>query len=45
MDKTNANTGFVSGGMTVVNSGAVFQFNFSGRLTVKYSEIPHCGKR
>jgi len=39
--KTTANSGFASCGVTVVNSGAVFQFNFSAGLTVLCPEIPH----
>jgi hypothetical protein len=38
-----ANTGFASGGVTCLHSSSVFQFNFSAGLTVKCSEIPHCG--
>ncbi|MFQ3578859.1 MAG: hypothetical protein SNJ71_01800 [Bacteroidales bacterium] len=36
-----ANSGFASCGVTVVNSSAVFQFNFSAGLTVLCPEIPH----
>ena len=35
------NSGFASCGVTVVNSSAVFQFNFSAGLTVLCPEIPH----
>jgi len=35
------NSGFASCGVTVVNSSAVFQFNFSTGLTVLCPEIPH----
>jgi len=35
------NSGFASCGVTVVNSRAVFQFNFSAGLTVLFPEIPH----
>jgi hypothetical protein len=38
---TGGNTRFASCGVTVVNSSAVFQFNFSGGLTVLCPEIPH----
>ena len=41
-DRTPAgNSGFASCGVTVVNSSAVFQFNFSAGLTVLCPEIPH----
>ncbi|KEO72225.1 hypothetical protein [Anditalea andensis] len=36
-----ANSGFASCGVTVVNSSAVFQFNFSAGLTVLCPEFPH----
>ena len=35
------NSGFASCGVTVVNSSAVFQFNFSAGLTVLCPKIPH----
>ena len=41
-DRTPAgNSGFASCGVTVVNSSAVFQFNFSAGLTVLCPEFPH----
>lgn len=41
-DRTpSANSGFASCGVTVVNSSAVFQFNFSAGLTVLCPENPH----
>jgi len=39
-----ANSGFASCGVPVVNSSAVFQFNFSAGLTVSCPEIPHARK-
>jgi len=35
------NSGFASCGVPVVNSSAVYQFNFSAGLTVLCPEIPH----
>jgi hypothetical protein len=36
-----ANSGFASCGVKCLNSSAVFQLNFSARLTVLCPEIPH----
>ncbi|MFL0681843.1 MAG: hypothetical protein ACJLTB_01245, partial [Algoriphagus aquaeductus] len=36
-----ANSGFASCGVKCLNSSSVFQINFSARLTVWCSEIPH----
>ncbi len=44
LPQVSFNIGFASCGVTVVNSSAVFQFNFSAWLTVLFSEIRHCAK-
>jgi hypothetical protein len=38
---TGGNMGLASCGVKCLNSSAVFQINFSARLTVLYPEIPH----
>lgn len=40
-EKTAANMGLASCGVTCLNSSSVFQINFSAGLTVWFSEIPH----
>jgi hypothetical protein len=39
--RASGNSGFASCGVKCLNSSAVFQFNFSGGLTVLCPEIPH----
>lgn len=39
--KAAANMGLASCGVTCLNSSAVFQINFSARLTVLCPETPH----